>query len=188
MDIDIDTATDFNPTSLFECTKASMVLNGELVKHNAGVYFQNIPEDGITGLSAIPYNSAEGVGYLKIDMLHLSHLNYFNNKDEITALIKKEPNWNILKIEENVKKCFQIGNHFDVVKRVNPQSIQDLADIIALIRPNKIRLLDKYLKDKTRVSKVLYKKTDKSDIRKSHAIPYAMIIVTQLHLIEAGIL
>jgi DNA polymerase III alpha subunit len=165
-----------------------MVLNGDLVKHNAGVYFQKITTDGVTGLSAIPYNKAEDEGFIKIDMLHLSYLNYFNNKDELRKLLQTEPNWDVLKRKENVKKCFQIGNHYDTVKRVNPSSIQDLADIIALIRPIKIRLLDKYIKDKQSVANLLYKKTDKSDIRKSHAIPYAMIIATQLHLIEAGIL
>ena len=47
MDVDIDLATDFDPLDHFKAIRASMVKNGKLIKHNAGVYFQHIPVDPI---------------------------------------------------------------------------------------------------------------------------------------------
>jgi len=188
MDIDIDFKTNFDPKEVFpQIVNASMVENGELKKHPVGVYFQNVPVDGITGLSAIPYKEAEDIGYLKIDMLHLNMLDIFDSKDEIKHLLKKEPKWKLLDDESIVSKLFHIGKHFDVIKKTNPTSVQELADVLALIRPNKIKLIDKYVKDRESTRKILYKKESASDLRKSHAIPYALLIVLQLHLIEAGI-
>ncbi len=97
MDIDIDLKTDFDPQKYFkEAVRASMVKNGELIKHPAGAYFQPIPVDSVTGLSAIPYEQAEEAGYFKIDFLHLSTLDFFDNKQQIRTLIKKEPDWLLL--------------------------------------------------------------------------------------------
>ena len=48
--------------------------------------------------------------------------------------------------------------------------------------------IPKYVQDKIATRKELYVKVDASDLRKSHAIPYALIIVLQLHLIEGGII
>lgn len=188
MDIDIDLPTNFDPKKHFDVINASMVESGKLKKHNAGVYFQSIPVDKVTGLSAIPYKESEDQGFIKIDMLHLSFLNNFNSKKEIKALLKKEPNWKLLKEIKAIEKLFHIGNHVDVVMRVKPKSISDLSDILALIRPSKRKLLDKYVRNKKTVLKELYTKRQPSDMRKSHTVPYAMIIVLQLHLIEAGIL
>lgn len=188
MDIDIDLPTNFKPKEHFDVIHASMVEDGVLKKHNAGVYFQNIPVDTITGLSAIPYKDTEVEGFIKIDMLHLSFLNHFNSKKEIKGLLKKEPNWNLLKSRKTIKKLFHIGNHADVVLKVKPKSISDLSDILALIRPSKQKLLNKYLKNKKSVLEELYTKRQPSDMRKSHTVPYAMIIVLQLHLIGANIL
>ena len=58
--------------------------------------------------------------------------------------------------------------------------------IRAIIRPEKRHLIDKYIKNKKNQSILdeLYDKREKSDLRKSHAIPYALLIVIQLHLIE----
>jgi len=64
MDVDIDLKTDFDPLDHFKtATRASMIKQGDLAKHPAGVYFQHIPVDVVTGLSAIPYEEAEELGY-----------------------------------------------------------------------------------------------------------------------------
>lgn len=191
MDIDIDLKTSFDPIEIFEeAIPASMVNNGNLKQHPAGVYFQTIPTDKLTGLSAIPYNKAEQEGFTKFDFLHLSILDYFENKDQIKTLIHKEPDWFLLESAEVVKKLFQIHNHFDVVHKVKPKNVQELADCIALIRPAKRQLLSVYTKDKAKVREELYRKPEhnKYYFKRSHAIAYALTIVLQLHLIKAGIL
>lgn len=185
MDIDIDLKTNFDPNEIFDIVNASMEENGTLRKHPAGVYFQKVPVDVETGLSAIPYKHTEDMGFLKIDFLHLSLLDDFKNKKQIRELVNREPDWSLLESEDIVKQLFHIGNHFDVVSQVKPQSVLELSDILALIRPGKRDLLELYLDDPVSIRPELYTKRINSDMRKSHTIPYALLIVLQLHLIKA---
>lgn len=186
-DIDLDFKTDFNPNNIFErAIPASNVKDGKLVKHPCGQYFQHIPIDSVTQLAAIPYKEAHKLGYFKIDFLHVAALDPFLNKQEIRELSKQEPNWDLLLEEENVRKLIHINKHFDLLSKVQPQTVQELADCLALIRPGKRQLVDRYLKDKQTVRQILYDKTDAYYFKRSHAIAYALTIVTQLHLIEQG--
>ena len=194
MDIDIDCKTSFDPTTIFDVVPASMVKDGELVKHPVGVYFQKIPRDKITGLSAIPYEQAEELGYFKIDFLHLSLLDNFDSKHEIRTLARIPPDWNLLKDTQVVAKLFQLANHFKVVHSIQPTSIQELADCIALIRPSKRHLISKYVeatpKVRDKIRSILYRRDEGDTIsfRRGHAISYAVTIVLQLHLIKGGIM
>lgn len=191
MDIDIDLKTDFDPLDIFpEAIRASMIKDGELTKHTVGVYFQSIPVDEYTGLSAIPYDKAEELGYFKFDFLHLSVLEVFESKDEIRQLLKREPNWSLLMRPDVVSKLFQIHKQYDLIAKIKPKSVEELADCIALIRPGKRHLADAYLKNKELIRSELYKKPEDGGYyyKKPHAISYALNIVLQLHLIEAGIL
>jgi DNA polymerase III alpha subunit len=190
-DIDLDFKPSFDPRTVFpQAVPASMVREDDLAKHPCGHYFQNIPVDSVTGWSAIPYEEAEVMGYFKIDFLHLTTLDYFESKHEIRTLLKKEPDWSLLLEEKHVQKLFQISKHHNIVSQVKPQSIQELADVVALIRPNKRHLLNEYKKNKTKVRPMLYRQSgdDKSSFKRSHSLAYAMTIVLQLHLIKAGVL
>lgn len=188
MDIDIDIRPDFSALKLFQgnVVGASMVLNDDLVKHPVGVYFQRMAVDPISKLAAIPYKEAEEIGFFKIDFLHLNVLNHFESKEQMDELLEQEPDWKLLEEREIVEKLFQIADHFEIVYAVKPKSVLELSDILALIRPNKRKLLDKYLRNKTQIRKELYTRRDKTDMRKSHTIPYALLIVLQLHMIKMG--
>jgi hypothetical protein len=196
MDVDIDFRTDFDPLKYFpEAVRASRVQNGELKPHTAGIYFQQMARDVLTGLAAIPYEQAQELGYFKIDFLHLSFLDNFESKGEIRALLKKEPDWTLLQSPEAVVKLFQLHKHFDLVAQVRPTSVQELADCIALIRPSKVKLINNYIQAKRNgglyeFRKVLYQKpTDgRAYYKKPHSVAYALTIVLQLHLIKAGIM
>ena len=185
MDIDIDLPKSFDPDEYFQITHALMVEDGDTRKHPAGVYFQNIPRDAESGLAAIPYKKTEDLGFTKIDLLHLALLENFDSKAQIKSLLKREPDWSILDDPEKVKTLFHIGNHFDVVNRVKPTSVLQLADIMALIRPGKRKLLDAYINNPEQTREELYTKRINSDMRKAHAVSYALLIVLQLHLIGA---
>jgi len=195
MDIDIDFRSDFDPLEYFSIAiRASMVEKDELKKHPAGVYLQDIPRDKITNLAAIPYKQAEELGYLKVDFLHLSLLDIFESKKEIRHLLKKEPDWTMLEDQETVEKLFQIHRHFDIISKVKPKCVDDIADVLAFIRPPKRYLLDTYLNcrtndEKQKVREILYTKPDRGIwFKKPHSIAYALNIVLQLHLIKAKII
>lgn len=188
-DIDIDLPSDFKPEALFpDAVRASMVVNGRLQHHPCGVYFQKVPRDPVTRLAAVPYAEAEEIGYAKIDFLHLSLLGKFATREEIEALLDVDPDWGLLKIPSVVKKLFQLGNHFELVDKVRPTSIMELADVIAMTKPGKRWLLDAYLRDRARTRPEIYVQREGSyGYKKSHAIAYAMNVALQLHLVACGV-
>ena len=189
MDIDIDTPTDFIARTVFpNCIVASRVNNERLSNHPAGVYFQNVPTDPITGLSAIPFSEAEQFDFFKVDFLHLGLRDYFDNKDQLLSLLDRDPNWSLLTDDDVIPKLFQLRNNGDLLKYIKPQSVEELADCIALIRPAKISLQDKYIVDREQTRRELYKMPlPKGCFKKAHAIAYAFNVIVQLHLIENGI-
>ena len=189
MDIDIDVSDNKSVRTYFpKAVRASIVENNDIKPHIVGMYFQNIPIDVMTGVAAIPHDYAEDYGYNKIDILNLSFLDNFENKKQIRMLLKQEPDWTLLLKDTVIEKLFHLSKHAETLKKIAPKTVEELADVLALIRPNKKHLIDKYVKNKQSVRKELYKKVDASDLRKSHAIPYALLIVLQLHLIKANII
>ncbi len=200
MDVDLDTKTSFDPKSVFpQIVRATVVNNSkkEISPHTCGVYFQPIPKDPISGLAAIPYKEAEDIGYEKIDFLHLTLLDYFESNEEIDFLLEREPDWMLLLDPEVVGKLFHLGTrndegklkHFPMLLKVAPRSVQQLADCLALIRPGKGVLIDKYVKSPETVRELLYKQDNGVyAFKRSHAIAYALNIVLQLHLIKLDVI
>ena len=188
MDVDLDLKPSFNVTEHFKVVLASKVSkDNTLEKHPVGAYFQRIPVDNMTGLSAIPFKEAEDLGYLKIDFLSLHLLEYFHNNNQIRVLANTEPNWDLLNDRNVVQHLFHLGKHFDLINRVKPRNIEEIADCLALRLPAKCHLLDSYIINKNNVRKILYLKEDKFSFKKSHAIAYATTVVLQMHLINHGI-
>lgn len=188
-DVDIDFRTDFNPIEIFpKWVKASIVKNEQITPHPCGMYPQAIAIDPISKLAAISYDTADDLGYLKLDMLHNSVYNHFETREEILELLEIEPDWSLLLIEEQVAKLFQLSKHYDLLIKVKPQSIEDLADAIALIRPGKSNLINLYLAQKDTVRKLLYNQSEEFSFKRSHSFAYAHVIVLQLHLISLGLL
>lgn len=189
MDIDIDVRADFDPLKVFPTAiRASRVLDGKLLPHPCGCYFQDVPVDPVTKLAAPPYDVAEALGCFKIDFLHLSVYDHFKSKAEVSALVNEAPDWLLLQIPSVVQQLFQVSKHLDVLEKVKPKSVQELADCLALIRPGKRYLMDSYLANPAAVRPELYRKEEGGyGFKKAHAIAYALPIVLQLHLIKAGI-
>lgn len=191
MDIDIDFPSTFTPTSLFkQAVPASMVRKGELAKHPCGHYFQHMPVDEVTNFAAIPYDKAEELGFTKIDFLHLHILDHFQSKRELRALMKAEPDWSLLTNATIVEQLFQLHRNHQLLCDIQPTSVQELADCIALIRPSKKHLIPAYSKasseGRAKLRLELYTKPSGNQpwFKKAHAIAYALTIVLQLHLLK----
>jgi hypothetical protein len=127
-------------------------------KHATGVYVQDIELDPVTGSANFDYDKSS---YTKLDFLNLSTLSYFKSNEEISEFISKEPNWDMLKIPEIVKKLPQVHDHYDLLQELNPRSVEDLINVL-----HKIREHSQY-KFKT-----------------SHATAYALNIVAILNYFE----
>jgi DNA polymerase III alpha subunit len=186
-DIDIDLQTKFVPATLFPWTRASREKDGNLLPHPCGVYPQNIPVDLVTGFSAIPFKEAEDLGYSKIDFLHLGIYDYFESRKEIEELLELEPDWGLLTLPQEQTKLFQLSKHGDILSLIKPKNIEELADVLALIRPGKKQFAKLYLSQKEATRRILYAKDEQGySFKKSHAIAYSLVIVLQLHLIAIG--
>jgi DNA polymerase III alpha subunit len=190
VDIDIDVVPSFDVTRHFPTATKASVLNGDkLLSHPCGAYFQSIPSDPITKLAAIPYEQAEELGYFKLDFLHVNVYRHFKSREEIKELIKLDPPWELMKSPSVVSQLFQLGKHYDLLQELKPTSVQELADVLALIRPSKRNLIKLYQRDRKYTRTLLYT-IDEGDayaFKKAHAIAYALVVVLQLHLLGAGV-
>jgi len=147
--------------------------------HPSGHYIDtNIPLDPDTGLSSIEHKDAETMGYVKIDLLTNTAYNIFDTKEDMLIAAELDPDWSLLEDEEFIQELPQVQNHHELLAMVKPQSIEELADCIAMIRPGKTKFVADYLKDKEKVRKNLYRRAESGmSFKKSHAIAYAIQIV-----------
>lgn len=188
MDVDIDVAPSFKAEHHFPSwVRASVLRDGKLTAHPVGVYPQAMAKDPVTHLAAIPYDVAEDLGYLKVDLLHVNVYQHFKDRAEIEDLLKKEPDWSYLQVPSTWPKLFQLAKHGELLQKVKPRSVEELADCMALIRPGKKDLLGLYLKEREMCRRALYAQDDEGyQFKKSHSLAYSLVVVLQLHLIEQG--
>lgn len=180
-DIDIDFPNAKDIFDKIPHIRASQYSNDELIPHPSGIYFNKLPIDDKTGICSINYKETEKLGFFKIDFLSLTLYKDVKNEEHLDRLIEIEPLWEILEDEELVSDLFHVKGHFNIVNKIKPRTIEDLAIVIALIRPGKRHLLFKdidYIKNH-----IWDKDEEKFSFKKSHAISYAMVIVIQMNLI-----
>ena len=71
-DIDLDFGDREEVLKLIQHTPARQEVQGQVRRHNSGVYVTDIPYDPINECAAIDYEEAEQRGYFKIDLLNMS--------------------------------------------------------------------------------------------------------------------
>lgn len=183
MDIDIDFANRTEALEVLKHIPASRKTNDELVPHNTGVYFHTIPVDPITKLSSIDYKEAELRGYFKMDFLNVSLYKEIHSEQQLIELCNKEPIWELFQYQEIVEQLFHIGSHYDIVNRLKPTNIEQLAAILAIIRPGKKHLIDKSWDEILKEVWVKNTSDEGYHFKRSHSYSYAMLIIVQLNLI-----
>lgn len=182
-DIDIDFADREQALSLFDTVPASIMRDGELVKHNTGVYATAIPQDPFTGWASIDHKDAEDRGYQKLDLLNV-HV-YKNVRDEQHLVeLMREPDWTKLRDRSVCEQLIHVNNHYDtMLKMPEPiDSIPRLAMFLSVIRPAKRSLIGKTWKE---VAETVWQKpTDETYyFKQAHAISYAQLVVVNLNLL-----
>jgi len=180
-DIDIDFVNRENALELFKYTRASRYEDNKLVKHNTGVYLHEVPIHAPSNLCAVPYQEAEQYGYFKLDFLNVSMYNGVRSEDHLVELMNKEPLWDLLGQEDFVNLLFHINGHTSICQQMKPRSIEQLAAILAVIRPAKRHLIGKTWEEV--LEEVWVKPDEGYYFKKSHATAYAVAIVVQMNLI-----
>ena len=182
-DIDIDFFDREVALNKLEHITASIENNdGTFKKHNTGIYCTPIPYDPTTKLSTIDYKSAEERGYFKIDFLNVNIYKGVRNEEHLKELMEIEPLWNLLLQDDFSNLLFHVNGHGSILREMEPQSIEQLAAVLAMIRPAKRHLIGK---DWDTVLKEVWLKPDGDEyyFKKAHAIAYAVAIVVQMNLI-----
>lgn len=181
-DIDLDFADREKALAVLEHIRASRTDQNKLVAHNTGVYLQPIPCNPITNLSNIDYKQAEDRGYFKIDFLNVGIYKDIESEEQLLYLMNKEPLWDLLEQDDFTDLLFHVNGHGDILRTMKPRSIEQLAAVLAIIRPAKRHLIGKpwetILKEAWTLSS-----TGEYQFKRSHGIAYAHLVVVHMNLI-----
>jgi DNA polymerase III alpha subunit len=181
-DIDIDFADRTKALEHFKHVVASIEDNGTFKKHNTGVYCTSVPHNPLTGLSTIDYKEAENRGYFKIDFLNVSVYEGVKDRQHLKQLMETEPLWDLLEQDDFTNLLFHVNGHGYLMRQMKPQSIEQLAMCLAMIRPAKRHLIGKTWNE---IGTEIWTKPDNDEyyFKKAHAVAYAHVVVVQMNLI-----
>lgn len=183
-DIDIDVGDREAVLKLINATAARQNHQGQVRRHNSGIYVTDIPYDPVNGCAAIDYEEAEQRGYFKIDLLNMSVYQLVKSPEHYEELLSREPNWSRLWTDpEWAKQLVHVGNYVDLLKSMKPDSITRMAAFIAIIRPGKAHLQNRPWPE------VFASVWDGDNSRgftfkHSHSISYAALVALHMNLLD----
>jgi DNA polymerase III alpha subunit len=179
MDIDIDLANRQDILKLLKHVPARL---GDR-KHNTGVYFHRVPTDPFKNVCTVDHKDAEEHGYFKIDLLNVNIYKDIRDDLHLNNLMNTEPLWELLEHAEFCSQVFHLSGNEELVKKIKPSNLEQLAITLALIRPSK-RYLTKEI-DLERISREVWLKPSDGSyyFKKAHAFSYAMAVVVHMNLI-----
>ena len=154
-------------------------------KHNTGVYVTECPHNPVDNLSTIDYKTAEDRGYFKLDFLNVSIYNDVKDEAHLQQLMETKPQWELLAHDDFTDLLFHVNGHGDILRKLQPNSIEQLAAVLAIIRPAKRHLVSETWQ--TILTEVWKKPEDGSYyFKKAHAVAYAVSVVVHMNLICEG--
>ena len=183
-DIDLDLADREQVLKLITATAARQMHQGQVRKHNSGVYVTDIPYDPINECAAIDYELAEQRGYFKIDLLNMSVYQLIKSPQHYEQLLAQEPDWTRLWTDPVwAKQLVHVGNYSDLLAKMKPDSIPRMAAFIAIIRPGKAHLQNKPW------SEVFESVWDGDNskgfvFKHSHSVSYAALVALHMNLLS----
>jgi len=181
-DVDIDFADRDTILKLIRHTPAMQTNDGNVRRHNSGVYVTDIPYNPLTETASIDYQEAEERGYFKIDFLNVNVYKLIRDQKHYDELMARATPWHRLKDRSFFERVIHIGNHFDLVRGLDIDSIPRMAMFLALIRPAKRHLVGKSWTD---ISKDIWtQNNDEYAFKKSHAVSYAVLATLHMKLLD----
>ena len=184
-DIDIDLANRDQLLRLITSTAARQVTQGLVRKHNSGVYVTDIPQDTVNACAAIDYETAEKLGYFKIDLLNMTVYQLVKSSEHYEQLLAQEPPWSRLWSDpEWAKQLVHVGNYTELLKTMRPDSIPRMAAFISIIRPGKAHLQNQPWET---VFASVWNGDDSRGFvfKKSHAVGYATLVALHMNLLDS---
>lgn len=181
-DIDIDLFDRTQALKLFDHAVASRIENGKVKPHNTGIYVTAIPTDIRNNLATIDYKTADQRGYFKIDLLNVSIYEHVKSEEHLTRLMETEPIWELLLDDAFNSLVFHLNGHGDILRAMQPRSLEQLAAVLAMIRPAKRYLVGKPW---DQVLSEVWVKPEGNEyfFKKAHSFSYAMAVIVHMNLI-----
>lgn len=184
-DIDIDLADRDQLLQLIQATPARQLHQGQVRRHNSGVYPTDIPYDPVNECASIDYETAEQLGYFKIDLLNMSVYQLIKSPEHYEQLLAKTPDWTRLWTDiEWAKQLVHVGNYTDLLDSMRPDSIPRMAAFISIIRPGKAHLQNRPW---TEVFETVWDGDDSKGFvfKHAHAIGYAALVALHMNLLDS---
>jgi hypothetical protein len=185
-DIDIDLADRDQLLKLIDATPARQSHQGQVRRHNSGVYVTDIPYDPVNECAAIDYEQAEQLGYFKIDLLNMTVYQLIKNPKHYEEMVAKEPVWERLWTDPTwAKQLVHIGNYTDLLATMKPDSIPRMAAFISIIRPGKAHLQNRPWSE-------VFESVWDGDasqgfvFKHAHAIGYAALVALHMNLLNSS--
>jgi len=183
-DIDLDLADRDQLLKLIQATPAMQHHQGQVRRHNSGVYVTDIPYDPVNACAAIDYETAEQLGYFKIDLLNMSVYQLIKNPKHYKQLLDQETNWSRLWTDpEWAKQLVHVGNYTTLLDTMRPDSIPRMSAFISIIRPGKAHLQNRPW---TEVFESVWDGDDSKGFvfKKAHALGYSKLVALHMNLIS----
>ena len=185
-DIDIDLANRDQLLQLLQVTPARQHTQGQIRRHNSGVYVTDIPWDPVNQCAAIDYETAEQLGYFKIDLLNMSVYQLIQDQAHYDLMLAQDPPWARLWTDPAwASQLVHVGNYTDLLKSMRPDSVPRMAAFISIIRPGKAHLQN------CSWDEVFASVWDGDNSRgfvfkQSHAISYAALVTLHMNLLSCS--
>jgi hypothetical protein len=183
-DIDIDLADRDQLLQLIQVLPARQLHQGQVRRHNSGVYPTAIPVDPVNECAAIDYETAEQLGYFKIDLLNMSVYQLIKSPEHYAEVIAKQPPWERLWADSDwAGQIVHIGNYVELLKTMRPDSIPRMAAFISIIRPGKAHLQNRPWAE---VFESVWDGDDSKGFifKHSHSVGYAALVALHMNLLN----
>mgnify|MGYP003351207769 FL=1 len=183
-DIDIDVPDRDAVLKLIQHVPARLEVNGQVRKHNSGIYITDIPRDIPHSCAALDYETAEQRGYFKLDLLNMGVYKLVQNPEHYQTMLAATPPWQRLWTDKPwASQLVHVGNYTDLLAEMKPDSIPRMAAFISIIRPGKAHLQRKSW------AEVFASVWDGDESRgytfkHSHAISYAALVALHMNLLN----
>ena len=186
-DIDLDFADRDTVLRLIKATSAHQVHQGQIRRHNSGVYVTDIPYDPVNACAAIDYETAETRGYFKIDLLNMTVYQLIRDPEHYRAMLDQQPDWTRLWTDTVwAQQLVHVGNYAELLKTMQPDSIPRMAAFISIIRPGKAHL-------QNRPWDQVFESVWDGDssrgfvFKKAHAVGYAALVALHMNLLSQDV-
>jgi hypothetical protein len=183
-DIDIDFADRDVILGLIKHVPASQLVQGQVRRHNSGVYVTDVPWDPINQCASIDYEQAEQRGYFKLDFLNMGVYQLVKNPEHYQEMLDADPPWQRLWQDPIwAKQLVHVGNYTELLNSMRPSTVPQMAAFISIIRPGKAHLQNQPWRD---VFATVWDGDDSRGytFKKSHAVSYAALVALHINLLN----